>query len=570
LDRMARDSRWAKNLGGYVGNWRTKGIAIVLVWMMAFPAGLMAVQQNGGAPGGAAAGQQTPGSTKQCEVNSSLTGPLIKARKLYRGGKYDEAIAAYKDILPNGGEDAAAAYAGLARVYLRQNKVEEAADAAHQAMALTPGRAPAIVALGEVYFRQGKFEEAEAAFIKPIQACDLDARAFLGLYRVHAASRNMKHAKMDIDQAFKLDPNDPEIQANYFRMETLDERIQALKAGLASAKDDETKADTQKELDLLEEQKSSGKNACHLVTPVKSTEVPLERLFESGQRISGFGLNMKINNVPTRLMLDTGAGGILINENLANKAGIKSMFETRVGGIGDQGEKKGKGYYGHVDKIQIGGLEFDNCLVEVQNQRTVAGVDGLIGANVFRNYLVDIYLEQTKLRLSELPRLPDEAEGPTALDSGSETEVQWHDRYIAPEMKDYTPIYQIGHALLIPTSVNSTPPRLFMIDTGATDNNMALSAAKAVTRVSLAHDYEVKGVSGKVDKVYAAEDVTLRFANIRQQGQQLFTIDMSGISESFGTEISGLLGLQVLYLMRIRIDYRDGLVDFKPSAQYVK
>src|SRR3984957_4699999 len=444
---MARDLSWANSFGGHVGTWQTKSIAITCMWAIVFSVGLTA-QQNSGPSGGTAVAQQAAKSTpKQCEVNSSLTGPLIKARKLYRGGKWDEAIAAYKDILPNGGEDAAAAYAGLARVYLRENKVEDALGAANQAMALTPGRAPAIVALGEVYYRQGKFEQAEAAFIKPLQACDLDARAFLGLYRVHAASRNMKHAKMDIDQAFKLDPNDPEIEANYFRMGTLEERIQALKDGLAAAKDDETKADTQKELDRLEEQKASGKSSCRLATPVKSTEAPLERLFESGQRISGFGLSMRINNVPTRLLLDTGAGGILINQNLANKAGIKSMFETRVGGIGDQGEKKGKGYYGRADKIQMGGLEFDNCMVEVQNQRNVAGVDGLIGANVFRNYLVDIYLEQTKLKLSELPRLPDEVETPTSLDAQSNTEAHWHDRYIAPELQDSLPFYKIAHEL---------------------------------------------------------------------------------------------------------------------------
>jgi tetratricopeptide (TPR) repeat protein len=548
-----------------------KGVAMVCVWAMAFPAGIPAAQHNASAAAAMALPQQAAKTTtKQCEVNSSLTGPLIKARKLYRTGKFDEAIAAYKDILPNGGQDAAAAYAGLARIYLEQNKVDDAYSAANQAMELTPGRAPAIVALGEVYYRQGKFADAEMAFVKPIQNCDLDARAFWGLYRVHAASRNMKHAKMDIDQAFKLDSNDPDIQRAYFGTLSIDERIQSLKNGLAQAGDEATKADTQKELDALEERKGSPKNACRLATPVKSTEAPLERLFESGQRISGFGLSMKINGVPARLQLDTGAGGILINQNLASKAGVKSMFEVSVKGIGDEEEKKGKGFVGHADKIQIGGLEFDDCLVEVQNQRTVAGVDGLIGANVFRNYLVDIYMEQTKLRLSELPRLPDEAEAQTSLDSESSAEGRWHDRYIAPEMKDYTQIFQVGHALLIPTSVNSTPSRLFMIDTGSTDNELSLSAAKAVTHVDLTQHYVVTGVTGKVNKIYAADNATLQFANIRQEGQGLLAIDMNRMSESFGTEISGLLGMQVLYLLRIKIDYRDGLVDFKPSAQYIK
>jgi hypothetical protein len=88
--------------------------------------------------------------------------------------------------------------------------------------------------------------------------------------------------------------------------------------------------------------------------------------------------------------------------------------------------------------------------------------------------------------------------------------------------------------------------------------------------VDLTQHYVVTGVTGKVNKIYAADDATLQFANIRQEGQGLLAIDMNRMSESFGTEISGLLGMQVLYLLRIKIDYRDGLVDFKPSAQYIK
>jgi hypothetical protein len=40
------------------------------------------------------------------------------------------------------------------------------------------------------------------------------------------------------------------------------------------------------------------------------------------------------------------------------------------------------------------------------------------------------------------------------------------------------------------------------------------------------------------------------------------TFDMSSISKSTGTEVSGILGFAMLRILQIKIDYRDGLVDF--------
>jgi hypothetical protein len=37
---------------------------------------------------------------------------------------------------------------------------------------------------------------------------------------------------------------------------------------------------------------------------------------------------------------------------------------------------------------------------------------------------------------------------------------------------------------------------------------------------------------------------------------------MTSMSNSAGTEISGSLGFVMLWLLDIKIDYRDGLVDF--------
>jgi hypothetical protein len=54
-----------------------------------------------------------------------------------------------------------------------------------------------------------------------------------------------------------------------------------------------------------------------------------------------------------------------------------------------------------------------------------------------------------------------------------------HDRYTAPEMKDYTQIFRFGHTLLIPTHVNDSAPMLFLIDTGGFDNAITPEAREA-------------------------------------------------------------------------------------------
>ena len=153
---------------------------------------------------------------------------MAAALKLYRTGKFDEAITAYNAIAPSGGSEAAAAYAGLARVYLQRKDPPDAYAAALKAVALTPERAPAIVAMGEVYYRQGKIPEAELAFLKPLQACNLDARAYLGLNRISRATLNWKRAKTNIDQAYKLDSGDPDIRRAYLATLGGAERIKAL------------------------------------------------------------------------------------------------------------------------------------------------------------------------------------------------------------------------------------------------------------------------------------------------------------------------------------------------------
>jgi hypothetical protein len=221
-------------------------------------------------------------------------------------------------------------------------------------------------------------------------------------------------------------------------------------------------------------------------------------------------------------------------------------------------------YVGHVDRIQIGEIEFEDCNVQVTDQSSVIGNDGLIGAVELSHFLVELDMPNRKMHLSELPPRPNEAPAETALDAGQERAQipRFSDRYIAPEMQSYTRVFRINHMLLIPTQMNNSESKLFLIDTGAFSNLVSPDAAREVTHVSDDPRMQVKGLSGNVKNVYRGDELTLTFANLRQKNEDIVALDIKNISDSAGTEISGTLGFAMLRMLDMKIDYRDGLVSF--------
>src|SRR4029077_18319417 len=108
------------------------------------------------------------------------------------------------------------------------------------------------------------------------------------------------------------------------------------------------------------------------------------RLLTDPQHLRGYGLAVNVNGHNSKLLLDTGAGGILISRGMAEKAGLTRLSEYEVRGIGDQGGKEG--YTAVVDTLKIGELEFQGCSVRVLDQRSVIGEEGLIGSDVFSSF----------------------------------------------------------------------------------------------------------------------------------------------------------------------------------------
>jgi tetratricopeptide (TPR) repeat protein len=506
-------------------------------------------------------GADTPGKTAPAVAPvPPVVAALNHALELYRTGRFGDAIDAYKEILKSE-PDIPMAYIGIARSYLKQKNPQDAYTAASKALQMSPHLGQAHVAMGEVYFRQGKIAEAETEFTTVAKTGVDDARAYLGLARVYLASAYYRHAVLCLNRAHELDPDDPEIQEEWIFTLPRSQRIVELKKYLGEEEDEENRDDLSKGLTTMEDDQAEGRY-CHLVGKVKSTQIPLENLLDDPGHLRGVGLKVHMGGASGTLLLDTGAPGILIDRKIAEKAGVKRLVEYDINGIGDK--KPMGGYIGVAESIKIGDLEFADCHVHVSDQRKVMDDDGLIGANMFDDFLVDIDIPNHKLNLNPLPERPALTTNEEAMGKKYPNTARLRDRYVAPEMKDYQSVFLFGHQLLIATRVNDlkADARLFMIDTGSWANTISPDAAREVTKVHNDSDIEVRGLNGKVAKVYSADNVTLYFSHFYQKLNDLVSIPTTSVSDRTGTEVSGFLGFAMLRLVDIKIDYRDGLVKF--------
>lgn len=481
---------------------------------------------------------------------------LASARALLEKGKFKEASAAFK-LLVEKDPTSAEAQAGLIRSLCRADEFDEADATAKKAAATLPSSAAVQAAMGDLAFRLGKFADAEAAYRASLKDDPNSARGLYGMGRMFDMVSMHKQAKNVLAKAHEMDPKDKEIDEHWVAMLPYAERLEAVK----KAAGDHPSVRQDSQIKLLSS--VTQKKPWVLTGEIKPTEIKMEpygrsqTYVDTGSRVgvtpisTGFGLQVKFNDrASSVLLLDTGAGGITIGRKLGEKAGVVKIADSYIGGIGDQGPVES--YFGWVDKINIGGLEFRNCIVAVSSKTDIADEAGLIGADVFRKFLVTLDFKNWKLVLTPLPRNPN--------GSGDDDELQ--DRYIAPEMQSFTKIWRFGHDLVIPVVVSDTAMGNFILDTGAGINSVTPKLARQITKVGYG-EYSMKGVSGKVMQVLSGDKAILQFAKVRVRSDDIPVFD-SVVSDYEGTEIAGFIGIRTLVQMKFTIDYRDGLVNLEP------
>ncbi len=460
---------------------------------------------------------------------------------------------------------------GIIRSLLGQDNLKDAEDQAHAWVKEDPKSAAAAETVGEVLFRQGEIMEAYRQFqaAHVLSACI--PRAYLMFAAVEEMTANFKIAKGHIELAHQLAPQDVEIHHAWIgtlpRKQRLEERSALLKDERLLSP--EEKNDLQQ---MLANTNHFSKDECSLVTPVDSAKVPIVPIMNGVHSTGEAGLDVKFNGKVRRMQLDTGAGGIVLSKSAAASLGLTRELKILSGGIGDKGDVATS--TAHVASLKIGNLEFRNCEVAILEKGSALENNGLIGGNVFSKFLLTLDFPKLELRVDPLPKRPeektkvaetlstDDKPREPGVEGGEEEEDTWHDRYVAPEMKNWTKIFRYGHELLVPMRIGDSKFKLFLVDTGADSMLISPAAAREVTKVKSNYDDRIRGISGEVNKVYETGKFRIEFAQLYQKVDSMTSIDTTKLSHDTGVEISGLLGAPILFRLTVHIDYRDNLIKF--------
>jgi tetratricopeptide (TPR) repeat protein len=465
--------------------------------------------------------------------DTSSADELSSARKLYKQGEFKNAAAAFQKVLDH--EPSPQAWAGLVESYLKLDDVKSAEDRSRRAIAAFDNEAAVHAARGDVLFRRGLIPEAREEYKSALRLDANCARALLGQGKIEEARALRHSAREHVTRAHELDPEDGDAFYEWAVRQPYPANTAGLEKHLAEfGSDPDFERHEREYLALLKA--LAGRKVWVLNPEVKEAEVKLEPLtvgmtFER----RGFGVRVTFNDrASTTLLVDTGASGVTITRKFAEKIGATKLSDQTMEGVGKGGTP---GYQAWVDKVTVGPLQFHDCFVHVVPQ-TVAEVDGLIGTDVFYQFLVRIDFPTSKLAVAQLPPAISESEDPPT--------------------PDFSPAYSFGHILLVPATADRVAG-LFVLDSGSNMSTVTNENASHLNQMRQLN-LRTSGVGGPSNSSYIGDGIALQFANTRRRDQRMISVDLRSVSKDLGAEISGQIGFSTLQNMRLLINYRDGVV----------
>ena len=469
------------------------------------------------------------------------------ALAVYKSANYEAALPLLQSAAAKNPSDPLI-QAALLTTLVNCDRVEDALAANKQDETAFPNSPDVLAARGEFAFYMGDMGAAERLWKSAGKLNDNTARAYFGLAKLYRAASFYRTARLFCLKAHDLDPDDAGITRLWLGYVPAEKRRELLGPFM----------DAHPWLYKFRKQGQETEGAISdavgedkiYATEGGPREVTMKffLLMKTAQHARGVGLDFRIGNgKPLRMLFDTGASGITVKQSAVDKAGLEHLGSGVSWGAGDKGTRN---LFGAVsDTCEVGTLKFKTCVFGAFEGKNVAGdEDGLIGADFFHDYIVQIDFQNHTLHLTPLPQRPSNPQG--------------YDRVIAPEESQFTPVFRFGHMLFVTTKVNDRASGLFLLDTGAELSNIDSTFARMTTKLH-GNDYlRVKGISGSVKDVYDADKANLQFGRFKQENQGLPAFNLNNAPEHRDVRMSGILGINVLSMFRLTIDYRNGLVNF--------
>ncbi len=403
------------------------------------------------------------------------------------------------------------------------------------ALSSTSNDSRLLARLGDMLFRRANFQGAEEAYKAALRMNSGEARGYWGLGRLASLKSRPEEAERQFEEAFEHNPRDPEIILSYANYAPRpDTRQELLEEFLLRADPSDQQRLEDVAAQLILAQRLHGRPPLRVTAGagvphrIKLTSIGM------GAGPRGVILQVRINgSKPIRLLLDSGAEGLYLDQRAARKLKLELLVETRVGGLGSDAHASGQ--MGLAQRLTIGDLEFENALVRVLDFNWLSDANGVIGTDVFKDFLLHLDARKHKLELTPYSETP---------------------------LEDADKMYRLGHQLLVHGSANGRAEGYFLLDTGASASLLSKEAATTVLPSSIGWDnVQMRGVRGQLPGVVAPARV--KIAGHEWNDPEAIAVDLEHLSRQTGVELLGVLGFPLLSQSALTIDYRHGLVAFE-------
>jgi predicted aspartyl protease len=241
-------------------------------------------------------------------------------------------------------------------------------------------------------------------------------------------------------------------------------------------------------------------------------------------RTSGALVQVRINNGKTlRLLLDTGASGITLDERTARKQPMLDVADTEVSGVGAAARAR----LMLASRVQIGELEVADCPVRVMARLATPEADGVIGMDVFQEFRIRLDAGARELRLEAFGERP-------------------------VRTVDSDPL------LFVRARINGKDEGMFLVDTGSAVTTLASDVQWPA--MPFHGEMALRGAGGEVAGTRLAP-VSLQVGDWKVLEREPVAVDLTRVSRINGVKVAGILGYSVLSRGPVVFNYRDRLVE---------